>query len=56
MLQAVALIDGNATVCEGCKRRFRRDVHKHRVEIWNDLPGVIGLPGWNDLVQEDLQS
>ncbi|VDC00778.1 unnamed protein product [Peniophora sp. CBMAI 1063] len=54
MLQAISWIESDDTVCNLCKRSFRRDVNAQREEWWKNLPSVLGLPDWERLVARDL--
>ncbi|KAI5121414.1 hypothetical protein M0805_003186 [Coniferiporia weirii] len=55
MLQTVHYLESNdMPLCTRCKESFRRDVESHRLSIWNALPGVVGLPTWEALIESDL--
>ncbi|KAF8073682.1 hypothetical protein FPV67DRAFT_760650 [Lyophyllum atratum] len=54
IFQAISAIDEEPYLCEHCRKRFRRDAHDLRDRIWNELPSVVGLPPWEDLLAADL--
>jgi hypothetical protein len=54
MAQAMQWIDDDDTICGPCKRAFRRDVTALRARLWDELPSVIGLPNWTELLAMDL--
>jgi hypothetical protein len=56
MAQAMQWIDDDDTICGPCKRGFRRDVMALRARLWEELPSVIGLPSWKELLAMDLPS
>ena len=56
MAQAMQWIDDDDTICGPCQRAFRRDVTALRTRLWEELPSVVGLPSWNELLAIDLPS
>jgi len=54
ILQAINAIDEEIYLCEPCRIQYRRDAHDLRERIWNELPSVVGLPPWDDLLAADL--
>jgi hypothetical protein len=54
MAQAMQWIEDDDTICGPCKRSFRRDVSALRTRLWDELPSVIGLPSWAELLAMDL--
>ncbi|KAF7314478.1 hypothetical protein MKEN_00920800 [Mycena kentingensis (nom. inval.)] len=48
--------DPKSEVCALCRRAFTDDVHALREKTWSELPSVLGLPPWEDLVATDLHS
>ncbi|KAI0061694.1 hypothetical protein BV25DRAFT_1907920 [Artomyces pyxidatus] len=54
MGQAMQWIDDDPTICNPCQRAFRRDVSALRTKLWKELPSVIGLPSWEELLAMDL--
>ncbi|TFY67856.1 hypothetical protein EVJ58_g1366 [Rhodofomes roseus] len=54
MVQAVDQLDHDYVVCAPCRRSFRDKVFEAREKTWNELPGVIGLPSWQELQAADL--
>ncbi|KAI0320196.1 hypothetical protein OF83DRAFT_641505 [Amylostereum chailletii] len=54
MQQAIHWVDADDEICIPCKRAFLRDVTAVRERYWNELPSVIGLRGWDELVASDL--
>ncbi|KAI9512411.1 hypothetical protein F5148DRAFT_1163101 [Russula earlei] len=56
MAQAMQWIDDDDTICGPCKRAFRRDVTALRTRLWEELPSVVGLPSWKELLAMDLPS
>ncbi|KAF8172001.1 hypothetical protein K438DRAFT_1772961 [Mycena galopus ATCC 62051] len=57
MSQAVAdLSDGpKGTVCGSCRRAFAQDVAALREQVWNELPSILGLPSWEEMMAIDLE-
>ncbi|PCH40111.1 hypothetical protein WOLCODRAFT_68391 [Wolfiporia cocos MD-104 SS10] len=49
MLQALDEVDNDGSLCAQCRRAFKKDVTAARQKLWDGLPGVIGLPSWDDL-------
>lgn len=56
MSQAMEWIEDDDTVCASCRRAFCRDVTALRARLWEELPCVVGLPSWNELLALDLPS
>lgn len=56
MMQAVDELFNDSTICTVCRRAFRNDVYKERKKFWDGLPGVVGLPTWQNLETRDLES
>ncbi|KAK7056935.1 hypothetical protein VNI00_002653 [Paramarasmius palmivorus] len=56
MVQAMNQVSEDNAFCRSCRDTFRKDVAEYRQQSWNGLPAVIGLPSWEELVQEDLPS
>ncbi|KAH9065419.1 hypothetical protein EDB87DRAFT_1803410 [Lactarius vividus] len=56
MAQAMQWIEDDDTICVACKRAFHRDVTALRTRLWEELPSVVGLPSWNELLALDLPS
>ena len=56
MAQAMHWIDDDDTICGPCQRAFRRDVTALRMRLWEELPSVVGLPSWTELLAMDLPS
>ena len=54
MVQAVDELADDPQVCAQCRRAFKRDVIALREKIWAELPGVVGLPSWEELENMDL--
>ena len=55
MLQTVQYLESkDMPLCGACKESFRADVENHRHAIWANLPDVIGMSGWSDLIEADL--
>ncbi|KAF7298874.1 hypothetical protein MIND_00835300 [Mycena indigotica] len=54
MSQAVGDLADKAEVCKLCQRAFGDDVAALREQTWNELPSVIGMPSWDELVAIDL--
>jgi hypothetical protein len=50
MKQASQAIDADQSVCVSCKRVFRTNIEQLREKTWQDLPGVVGLPDWTQLI------
>ncbi|KAI0269833.1 hypothetical protein BC834DRAFT_922656 [Gloeopeniophorella convolvens] len=56
MAQAMQWVDDDNTICGPCQRAFRRDVTALRERLWEELPSVVGLPSWSELLAMDLPS
>ncbi|KAH9936336.1 uncharacterized protein B0H18DRAFT_1113741 [Fomitopsis serialis] len=54
MVQAVDQLDNDSTVCTPCRKAFRDKVFEARQKAWDELPGVVGLPSWEELQTVDL--
>ncbi|KAJ7796170.1 hypothetical protein B0H14DRAFT_3114545 [Mycena olivaceomarginata] len=57
MSQAVSELsaDHKGGVCGPCRQAFAQDVAIMREKIWNELPSIIGLPSWEEMVAIDLE-
>ncbi|KAI0648129.1 hypothetical protein C8Q79DRAFT_905508 [Trametes meyenii] len=53
-VQAIDELADDPNVCTPCRRAFRDDVFKLREKLWAELPGIIGLPSWDELEKADL--
>ncbi|KAG6907858.1 hypothetical protein DXG01_007122 [Tephrocybe rancida] len=51
--QAMHAVDEEAYLCEPCRIQFRQDARNLRGKIWDELPSVVGLPNWPELVEGD---
>ncbi|EPQ54569.1 hypothetical protein GLOTRDRAFT_77167 [Gloeophyllum trabeum ATCC 11539] len=56
IVQAVLELKENNTVCRPCRKLFKAEAMAFRQRTWDGLPGVIGLPSWEELVARDLES
>jgi hypothetical protein len=58
MSQAVSDLseDPKATVCRPCRRAFAQDVAQLKEKVWSELPLILGLPSWEEMVEMDLNS
>lgn len=55
MVQTVQCLEiKDMPLCKVCKESFRADVESYRHSIWAKLPSVVGLSGWDDLIEADL--
>ncbi|KAI1793386.1 hypothetical protein LXA43DRAFT_1002298 [Ganoderma leucocontextum] len=54
MVQAIDELADDPQVCAQCRRAFKRDVVALREKIWFELPGVVGLPSWDELEKMDM--
>ncbi|KAJ7147124.1 hypothetical protein C8R43DRAFT_1088675 [Mycena crocata] len=56
MSQAVSDLseDPKATVCSPCRRAFAQEVTTLREKTWNEMPSILGLPTWEEMVEMDL--
>lgn len=43
---------GAGRLCSNCSEVFFRDFYCGRTAVWNDLPQMLGLPAWQELLQE----
>ena len=55
-VQAIDELADDQNICVQCRRGFKRDVLALREKLWAELPGVIGLPSWEDLEKMDMAS
>ncbi|KAJ6585165.1 hypothetical protein B0H19DRAFT_1206741 [Mycena capillaripes] len=57
MSQAVSDLseDPKGSVCVQCRRAFTQEVAALREKTWNELPAVLSLPTWEEMVAMDLQ-
>lgn len=53
-VQAIDELADDPGVCGPCRKAFKRDILALRERIWADLPGIIGLPSWEELEKMDL--
>ena len=57
MAQAMQCINKDDTICGPCKRAFCEDVSVLRERLWGELPSVVGLRSWEELLaSSDLPS
>ncbi|KDQ62527.1 hypothetical protein JAAARDRAFT_121290 [Jaapia argillacea MUCL 33604] len=56
MAQAMDALDEDTSICKPCRRAFRRDVIQLRKTLWSELPSVVGLPSWEELIKMDLNT
>jgi len=56
MAQAIECINKDDTICGPCKRAFCEEVSVLRERLWEELPSVVGLRSWEDLLAGDLPS
>ncbi|EJF63484.1 hypothetical protein BD309DRAFT_919814 [Dichomitus squalens] len=54
MVQAIDELADDPTICRPCRRAFKHDIMALREKIWSELPGVIGLPSWEELEKMDM--
>ncbi|KAJ7505144.1 hypothetical protein B0H11DRAFT_2154061 [Mycena galericulata] len=56
MSQAVTDLaeDPKASVCGQCRRAFAQEVAALRETTWNELPAILGLPTWEEMIEADL--
>ncbi|THH07411.1 hypothetical protein EW145_g3389 [Phellinidium pouzarii] len=55
MLQTEQYLEGyDMKLCYRCKEGFRSDLKFHRLSIWKALPGIVGMPSWETLLESDL--
>jgi hypothetical protein len=54
MAQAMQCIDKDDAICGPCKRAFSKDVSELRERHWRELPSVVGLRSWEELLASDL--
>ncbi|KAF7365044.1 BTB domain-containing protein [Mycena venus] len=47
--------DPKGGVCGPCRLSFAQDVAALREKTWNELPSILGLPSWEEMVAMDLQ-
>ncbi|KAG6843930.1 hypothetical protein H0H87_011621 [Tephrocybe sp. NHM501043] len=51
--QAIDAVNDEPYLCELCRIQFRRNASRLREKIWDELPSVVGLPSWPDLIEGD---
>ncbi|TFK52477.1 hypothetical protein OE88DRAFT_1627806 [Heliocybe sulcata] len=56
VVQAIMELKENNTVCKPCRKMFKAEAMAFRQRTWDELPGVIGLPSWDELIASDLPS
>ncbi|ETW81577.1 hypothetical protein HETIRDRAFT_317536 [Heterobasidion irregulare TC 32-1] len=56
MTQIIEVLADDTNICTFCERAFRRDVTDLREKFWTELPGVVGLPGWDELEAMDINA
>ncbi|KAJ7781772.1 hypothetical protein DFH07DRAFT_864982 [Mycena maculata] len=56
MSQAVSDLeeDPKASVCGPCRRAFSQEVATLREKTWSELPSILGLPTWEEMIEMDL--
>ncbi|KAJ7644014.1 hypothetical protein FB45DRAFT_285815 [Roridomyces roridus] len=56
MLQAISDLADHpkGRVCDRCRSAFAQDVAALREKIWNELPAILGLPTWEEMIEIDL--
>ncbi|KAL6303479.1 hypothetical protein BKA93DRAFT_735036 [Sparassis latifolia] len=55
MVQAVDELAEDPNLCMPCQRAFGQDVIIARYKLWQELPSVVGLPSWKELISRDLE-
>jgi len=56
VVQAILELKENNAVCKPCRKEFKANAMAFRQRNWDELPSVIGLPSWEELVASDLPS
>ncbi|KAJ8080431.1 hypothetical protein PM082_017264 [Marasmius tenuissimus] len=56
MVEAMAQVTKDETFCILCRQTFQREVTEYRQRAWDELPSVLELPSWEDLVNEEVPS
>jgi hypothetical protein len=56
MAHAMECITNDDAICGPCKRLFCEEVSVLRDRLWEELPSVVGLRSWEDLLASDLPS
>ena len=41
-----------AEFCDPCIAEFKKMHNAGRISVWNELPSIFGLPGWEELLME----
>ncbi|KAJ7195430.1 hypothetical protein GGX14DRAFT_376932 [Mycena pura] len=55
MSQAVSdLMVNSRGPCDACRRAFVQDVTALREKTWNELPSLLGLPSWEEMIAMEL--
>ena len=56
MVQVINEAAGDRKICAPCREAFKRDTIATRARIWTELPGVIGLPSWEEMEKMNIAS
>jgi hypothetical protein len=54
MIQAAQEVSRDHTICTTCRDHFHDDIVQLRKTTWEELPLVVGLPGWQGMYDNDL--
>ncbi|EAU85886.2 hypothetical protein CC1G_02909 [Coprinopsis cinerea okayama7 len=52
--QVIGEARSTASICSLCRSDFVSKAEQLRLELWDHLPSVIGLPSWSELQERDL--
>ncbi|KAG7088286.1 hypothetical protein E1B28_012298 [Marasmius oreades] len=56
MSDAMTEVLQDGTFCILCREAFQQEVTQYRQHAWNELPSVLGLPCWEDLINDEIPS
>lgn len=54
MAQAIEELNRDGVICSHCRQVFEKEVNTFRQKMWDELPSVIGLPPWQEMLDSDL--
>ncbi|KAF6757536.1 hypothetical protein DFP72DRAFT_962980 [Ephemerocybe angulata] len=54
MLQVGHEVLSTEKICAQCRNNFSTEVEESRRRAWDDLPGIVGLSPWSELISRDI--
>ncbi|KAF9534493.1 hypothetical protein CPB83DRAFT_844313 [Crepidotus variabilis] len=49
--QAIQQVSGDQTICSECRTEFAAEATKLRKQVWDELPSVVLLPSWDQVMR-----